>query len=46
MRTSRRKFSKEEKLSILKEAGEHGVSVTLEKHGIYPTTFLCVEEEA
>ena len=41
MRTSRRKFSKEEKLSILKEAGEHGVSVTLEKHGIYPTTFYA-----
>lgn len=41
MRTSRRKFSKEEKLSILKEAGEHGVSVTLEKHGIYPATFYA-----
>ena len=41
MSRSRRKFSKEEKLSILKEAGEHGVKVTLEKHGIYPATFYA-----
>ena len=41
MSRSRRKFSKEEKLSILKEASEHGVKVTLEKHGIYPATFYA-----
>ncbi len=41
MSTLRRKFSKEEKLSILKEAGEHGVKATLEKHGIYPATFYA-----
>jgi len=33
---SKRTFTKEQKLAILKEAGEQGVTVTLEKHGIYP----------
>jgi len=37
--SKRRKFSKEEKLSILKEAQENGVNVTLLKHGIYPVTY-------
>jgi len=33
------KFSKEEKLRLIKEASEQGVSTTLEKRGFYPTTF-------
>ncbi|MDK2841769.1 MAG: putative transposase [Anaerophaga sp.] len=35
----KRKFTKEEKLQIIKEATEQGVNVTLEKHGIYPATY-------
>lgn len=35
----KRKFSKEDKLRVIKEASEQGVTVTLEKHGIYPATF-------
>lgn len=35
----RRKFTKEEKLSILKEASANGVLTTLEKHDIYPATY-------
>lgn len=35
----KRKFTKEEKLAILKEAGTNGVTPTLEKHGIYPATY-------
>jgi len=37
--SKRRTFSKETKLSILKEAKENGVSATLLKHGIYPVTY-------
>lgn len=32
-------MKKTEKLAILKEAGENGVSVTLEKYAIYPGTY-------
>ncbi len=35
----KRKFTKEEKLQFLKEVEEKGVKITLEKHGIYPTTY-------
>lgn len=35
----KRKFTKEQKLEILKEASEQGVTKTLEKHGIYPATY-------
>jgi putative transposase len=35
----KRKFSKETKLQIIKEATDQGVNVTLEKHGVYPATF-------
>ncbi|MCK9292275.1 MAG: transposase [Bacteroidales bacterium] len=35
----KRKFSKDEKLQIIKEAGEQGVTITLGKYGIYPATF-------
>jgi putative transposase len=34
-----RTFSKETKLSILKEAKENGVNATLLKHGVYPATY-------
>jgi putative transposase len=42
MQTSQKgikKFSKEEKLAILKEAGEAGVKAILEKYALYPATF-------
>ena len=35
----RRKFTKAEKLSLIKEASELGVMVTLDKHGVFPSTF-------
>jgi putative transposase len=35
----KRKFSKEDKLRIIKEATDQGVTITLEKHGIYPATY-------
>ena len=35
----RRIFTDQERLSILKEAAEHGVKVTLEKHSIYPSVY-------
>lgn len=35
----RRTWTKEEKISILKEAEGSGVEVTLRKHGLYPATF-------
>ena len=41
MNTPRRKFSKEEKLSILKEASQQGVTITLEKYGIYPASYYA-----
>lgn len=37
--SEKRTFTKAEKLAILKEAGEQGVKVTLEKHAIYPATY-------
>jgi len=39
MSMEKRTFTKEEKLHLLKEASEQGVTATLEKHGIYPATF-------
>lgn len=35
----KRTFSKEEKLAIIKEASIHGVTSTLEKHGVYPASY-------
>jgi putative transposase len=35
----KRTFSKEQKLQILKEASEKGITITLEKHGIYPASY-------
>lgn len=37
--TEKRKFTKEEKLQLLKEVEQNGVKATLEKHGIYPATY-------
>jgi len=37
--TMKRKFTKEEKLQIIKEASEQGVKVTLAKYGIYPASY-------
>ena len=39
MYMEKRKFSKEEKLKILKEASEQGVKNTLDKYGLYPPTY-------
>lgn len=35
----KRTFTKEQKLQILKEASEKGITITLEKHGIYPASY-------
>ncbi|GBU07769.1 transposase [Bacteroidales bacterium] len=35
----KRKFSKEEKLKIIKECSEHGVKAVLEKYSVYPASF-------
>ena len=35
----KKKWSKREKLAILKEASEKGVEVTIRHHGVYPSTF-------
>lgn len=34
-----KKFSSEEKVAIVKEASLNGVTVTLEKYGVYPATY-------
>jgi putative transposase len=36
---NKRTFTKEQKLAILKEASEQGVTATIEKHGLYPATY-------
>lgn len=36
---SKRKFTKAQKIAILTEAKSKGVKDTLEKHGIYPSTY-------
>jgi putative transposase len=42
---SKRTFTKEQKLSILTEATEQGVTKTLEKHGIFPATYYSWREK-
>jgi len=42
---SKRTFTKQEKMSILKEASEQGVTKTLKKHGIYSTTYYSWKEK-
>lgn len=37
--SNKRKFSKEEKLRIVREAASNGVKTTLEKYGVYPATY-------
>ena len=39
MSKTRRSFSASEKLSIINEADQYGVSVTLRKHNLSPTAF-------
>jgi len=34
-----KKFTKEEKLAIIREASENGVKVTLSKYDLYPATY-------
>lgn len=34
-----KKFTKKEKLTMIKYAGEKGVKVTLDKYGVYPATY-------
>jgi len=39
MMMSKRTFTKEEKLKIIKEASEHGINSTLEKYGVYRASY-------
>jgi len=39
MSEKKRTFSKQEKLTIIKEASEKGVNATLDKYGIFPATY-------
>jgi len=39
MLTEQTRKTKEEKLQIIKEANEKGITTTLEKYGIYPATY-------
>jgi len=39
-----KKFTKQEKLAIIKEAGEKGVKVTLAKYDLYPATYYFGKE--
>lgn len=35
----KRKFTKEEKLKVIKEASEQGVKPTLEKYSVFPASY-------
>ena len=39
MSMQKRKFTKEQKLQIIDEASLQGVQATLDRHGLYPTTY-------
>lgn len=39
MKKEKKRFTNDQKLGIIKEAGLHGVRETLEKHGVYPATY-------
>lgn len=41
----KRKFTKEEKLQIIKEASEQGVKATLEKYGVYAASYYSWKEK-
>ncbi len=43
--TMKRKFTKEEKLQIIKEASEQGVKATLEKYGVYAASYYSWKEK-
>lgn len=45
MSTEKPRKSKEEKLQILKEASQNGVTLTLEKYGIYPATYYTWKQK-
>ena len=42
---AKRKFTKEEKLQVLKEAEQNGVKATIEKYGIYPTSYYSWKDK-
>ena len=41
----KRTFTKEEKLRIIKEASEQGVTPTLERHGVYPASYYSWKQK-
>ncbi|MBP8978807.1 MAG: transposase [Bacteroidales bacterium] len=41
----KRKFTKEEKLQIIKEASQNGVNPTLEKYGVYRASYHSWKKE-
>lgn len=41
----KRKFTKEEKLQIIKEVSEHGLKATLEKHALYPASYYSWKQK-
>jgi len=43
--TMKRRFTKEEKLQIIKEASEQGVKATLAKYGIYAASYYSWKEK-
>ena len=45
MTMKKRTFTKEEKLKIIKEASEHGVKPTLEKYGVYATSYYSWKQK-
>ena len=38
----KRTFTKEEKLKIIKEASEQGVTPTLEKYNVFPASYYSI----
>ena len=42
----KRTFTKEEKLKIIKEASEQGVKPTLEKYGVYATSYYSWKQKS
>ena len=41
MKEKRKRFSKEEKIKIIKACSTNGVRFTLEKYGVYPATYYA-----
>jgi len=42
---AKRKFTKEEKLQVLKEAEQNGVKATIEKYSIYPASYYSWKDK-